>query len=292
MARISQILRGIIIFSQKDARAPPSPSLRADVVAAPTQATATTAKGSHPAKGRPPLQPLQTVDPCRGPGRSRSPLAGSQAMASRSCRGPGHGQPPLHADNMHVTAPPSQATPTFAANRCNKRIEQFYAIQSHYTQFKTNFSHENLGSDTTVGKPQRVHHMRMTLGRGEENDMTYHGPLSHGVPRSAMIEPAQTATLGWGVALSFKKHGRALHRLGDVDAQDMSQPPEAPTLVNACDVTIKEENTITCCISGSQHEDPTIGFLADLSLMAQDHVSDLAYSDWIKPYYHLSPGIR
>ncbi|RRT31706.1 hypothetical protein B296_00044780 [Ensete ventricosum] len=38
------------------------------------------------------------------------------------CRGPGHGQPPLHADNMHVAAPPPQAAPTFAANRYNKRV--------------------------------------------------------------------------------------------------------------------------------------------------------------------------
>ncbi|RRT34732.1 hypothetical protein B296_00038547 [Ensete ventricosum] len=43
--------------------------------------------------------------PDRGPGRSRLPLAGSQAMAGCPYRGTGHGQPPLHADNMHVAAP-------------------------------------------------------------------------------------------------------------------------------------------------------------------------------------------
>ncbi|RWW73113.1 hypothetical protein BHE74_00019037 [Ensete ventricosum] len=89
--------------------------------------------------------------PCRRP-----PLAGGLTTAGRPCRGPGRGQSPLHADSMHVAAPPPQTAPTFAANRCNKRVEQFYAIQSHHTQFKTNFLHENLSSDTTVGKPQRV----------------------------------------------------------------------------------------------------------------------------------------
>ncbi|RRT54480.1 hypothetical protein B296_00004531, partial [Ensete ventricosum] len=76
-------------------------------------------------------------------------------MADHPCRGLGHCQPPLHSDNMHMAAPPPQAVPTFAVNRCNKHVEQFYAIQSHHTQFKTNFLHENFDSDTTVGKPQR-----------------------------------------------------------------------------------------------------------------------------------------
>ncbi|RZS29304.1 hypothetical protein BHM03_00063016, partial [Ensete ventricosum] len=34
-----------------------------------------------------------------------------------------------------------------------ERVEQFYTIQSHHTQFKTNLSYENLGFNTTVGKP-------------------------------------------------------------------------------------------------------------------------------------------
>ncbi|RRT78827.1 hypothetical protein B296_00019315, partial [Ensete ventricosum] len=67
-----------------------------------------------------------------GLGHSRSPLVGSQAMADRPCRGPSRGQPPLHADSMQVAAPLPQVAPTFAANRCNKRVEQFYAIQSHH----------------------------------------------------------------------------------------------------------------------------------------------------------------
>ncbi|RWV96689.1 hypothetical protein GW17_00040580 [Ensete ventricosum] len=96
----------------------------------------------------------------RGLGHSRSPLASSQAMAGRPCRGPGRDQPPLHTDSMLVVAPPPQAAPTFVASCCNKCVEQFYVIQSDHTQFKINLSHENLGSDTTVGKPQREHHMR------------------------------------------------------------------------------------------------------------------------------------
>ncbi|RRT33044.1 hypothetical protein B296_00043810 [Ensete ventricosum] len=47
----------------------------------------------------------------------------------------------------------------FAAKPQQERVEQFYTIQSHHMKFKTNLSHENLGSDTTVGKPQRVHYM-------------------------------------------------------------------------------------------------------------------------------------
>ncbi|RWV80096.1 hypothetical protein GW17_00058681 [Ensete ventricosum] len=72
------------------------------------------------------------VNPLRA-GRSRLALTGwplpvtpckYQAMAGCPCRGPGRGQPPLHADSMHVAAPPPQVVPTFAANRCNKRVEQ------------------------------------------------------------------------------------------------------------------------------------------------------------------------
>ncbi|RWV77585.1 hypothetical protein GW17_00061561 [Ensete ventricosum] len=85
--------------------------------------------GSRPAKGRPPLRlalpPLLEAGlaavgrcPC-----GRSPLAGSQAMAGRPYRGLGCGQPPLHVDSIHVAAPPPQVAPTFAANRCNKRVE-------------------------------------------------------------------------------------------------------------------------------------------------------------------------
>ncbi|RRT49879.1 hypothetical protein B296_00035804 [Ensete ventricosum] len=31
--------------------------------------------------------------------------------------------------------------------------ERFYTIRSHHTQIRTNLSHENLGFDTTTGKP-------------------------------------------------------------------------------------------------------------------------------------------
>ncbi|RRT35899.1 hypothetical protein B296_00013539 [Ensete ventricosum] len=47
----------------------------------------------------------------------------------------------------------------FATKTQQERVERFYVIQSHHTQFRTNLSHENIGSDTTVRKPQRVHHM-------------------------------------------------------------------------------------------------------------------------------------
>ncbi|RWW43871.1 hypothetical protein BHE74_00050421 [Ensete ventricosum] len=57
--------------------------------------------------------------------------------------GAGRGWPPLL-----LTA--------FAAKMQQERVELFYMIQSHRTQFKTNLSHENLGSDTTVGKPQQI----------------------------------------------------------------------------------------------------------------------------------------
>ncbi|RRT55996.1 hypothetical protein B296_00037475, partial [Ensete ventricosum] len=69
------------------------------------------------------LLPLRVAAPCRGPGCSQSYLASSQAMVDRPCRGPSRGQPPLHADNIHMVAPPPQAAPTFATNHCNKRVE-------------------------------------------------------------------------------------------------------------------------------------------------------------------------
>ncbi|RZS26193.1 hypothetical protein BHM03_00059499 [Ensete ventricosum] len=63
-------------------------------------------------------------------------------MGGRPCMGAGRDWPPLLV--------------AFAAKIQQECIERFYAIQSHHTQFKTNLSYENLGSDTTVGKPQRV----------------------------------------------------------------------------------------------------------------------------------------
>ncbi|RWV86505.1 hypothetical protein GW17_00051596 [Ensete ventricosum] len=67
-------------------------------------------------------------------------------VGGRYYMGAGRGRPPLLA--------------AFAVKTQEERVERFYMIQSHHTQFKTNLSHENLGSDTTVGKPQREHHMR------------------------------------------------------------------------------------------------------------------------------------
>ncbi|RRT46530.1 hypothetical protein B296_00021237 [Ensete ventricosum] len=61
--------------------------------------------------------------------------------------GAGHGWPPL-------------LLAAFATKTQQEHIQRFYVIQSHHTQFKTNLSHENFGSDTTIGKPQREHHMR------------------------------------------------------------------------------------------------------------------------------------
>ncbi|RWV80427.1 hypothetical protein GW17_00058304 [Ensete ventricosum] len=83
------------------------------------------------------LLPLWMAVPCRGSGRSRHP----------PCRWSGHALLPL-------------LLIAFAAKTQQEYVEQFCAIQSHHTQFKTNLSHENLGSDTTVWKPQRVNHMR------------------------------------------------------------------------------------------------------------------------------------
>ncbi|RWV83824.1 hypothetical protein GW17_00054522 [Ensete ventricosum] len=63
-------------------------------------------------------------------------------VVDRRCKGTGRG---------HARLPLARAS--FAAKMQQECVERFYAIQSHHTQFKTNLSHENLGSDTTVGKP-------------------------------------------------------------------------------------------------------------------------------------------
>ncbi|RRT70730.1 hypothetical protein B296_00013885, partial [Ensete ventricosum] len=84
------------------------------------------------------------VAPLRaGLGCSRSPLClGPLAAAGRPCKGAGRG---------HARLPLARAS--FVAKTQQECVERFYAIQSHYTQFKINLLHENLGSDTTVGKP-------------------------------------------------------------------------------------------------------------------------------------------
>ncbi|RZS28441.1 hypothetical protein BHM03_00062031, partial [Ensete ventricosum] len=79
----------------------------------PLRLAAALPRGNHPGdRAVHEQQPLTGWPPLAGyyP-YGRSPLAGSQAMAGRPCRGPGRGQPPLHADSMHVAAPPLQAAP-------------------------------------------------------------------------------------------------------------------------------------------------------------------------------------
>ncbi|RWW71190.1 hypothetical protein BHE74_00021081, partial [Ensete ventricosum] len=63
------------------------------------------------------------------------------AVGGMPFMGAGHGWQPLL-----LTA--------FAVKMQQECVERFYAIKSHHTWFKTNPSHENHGSDTTVGKPQ------------------------------------------------------------------------------------------------------------------------------------------
>ncbi|RWV82045.1 hypothetical protein GW17_00056486 [Ensete ventricosum] len=89
---------------------------------------------------------LQPTGPCSRPGRGWLALHGGWLWVAGPPWGVGHGWPPL-------------LLAAFVAKTQQERVERFYAIQSHHTQFKTNLSHENLGSDTTIGKPQRVHHM-------------------------------------------------------------------------------------------------------------------------------------
>ncbi|RRT34191.1 hypothetical protein B296_00032153 [Ensete ventricosum] len=82
-----------------------------------------------------------------GLGRSWLPLAANLAVGGRPCMGAGRGWLPL-------------LLAVFATKMQQEHVERFYAIQSHHMQFKINISHENIGSDTTVGKPQWEHHMR------------------------------------------------------------------------------------------------------------------------------------
>ncbi|RRT44212.1 hypothetical protein B296_00050430, partial [Ensete ventricosum] len=75
---------------------------------------------------------------------SSRPLAGGLsrglAVGGWPCIGAGHGWTHL-------------LLAAFAAKTQQEHVERFYTIQSLHTQFKTNLSHENLGSNTTVGKP-------------------------------------------------------------------------------------------------------------------------------------------
>ncbi|RZS16462.1 hypothetical protein BHM03_00048452 [Ensete ventricosum] len=67
----------------------------------------------------------------------------SLAVGGRHCMGAGCGWPPL-------------LLAAFTTKTQQERVERLYVIQSYHTQFKINLSHENLGSDTTVGKPQQL----------------------------------------------------------------------------------------------------------------------------------------
>ncbi|RWW37111.1 hypothetical protein BHE74_00057817, partial [Ensete ventricosum] len=106
-------------------------------------------------RSRPCLQvpPLWDATPASGAGLpcglalavAGCPLAGGlgrgQAVDGRPFMGDGCGWPPL-------------LLAAFAAKMQQERVEQFYMIQSQHTQFKTNLSYKNLGSDTTIGKLQ------------------------------------------------------------------------------------------------------------------------------------------
>ncbi|RZR96111.1 hypothetical protein BHM03_00025075 [Ensete ventricosum] len=83
-------------------------------------------------------------------------LASTGHDCVRACypyRGSGYGRPPLQV----AWSPLLDA---FAIKMQQEHVEQFYMIQSYDMQFKTIFCINNLGSDTTVGKPQWEHHMR------------------------------------------------------------------------------------------------------------------------------------
>ncbi|RRT65415.1 hypothetical protein B296_00015820 [Ensete ventricosum] len=86
----------------------------------------------------------------RLPLRAGSPTSGcppqrALAIAGHHCRGPGRDRSPLQVAWPWL---PSSFLAAFVV-----KTEQFYIIQSHHTQFKTNLSYENLVSDTTIGKP-------------------------------------------------------------------------------------------------------------------------------------------
>ncbi|RZS23259.1 hypothetical protein BHM03_00056159 [Ensete ventricosum] len=105
--------------------------------------------------------PAGDASACRRPPCGLLPLAGAAGLpfglalaAANRPLGGGLGR------GLAMGGWPPLLLAAFAAKTQQERIEQFYAIQSHHTQFKTNLSHKSLGSDTTVGKPQWVYHMR------------------------------------------------------------------------------------------------------------------------------------
>ncbi|RWW36990.1 hypothetical protein BHE74_00057949, partial [Ensete ventricosum] len=91
---------------------------------------------SRPAKGRPPLRPASL------PLLAQGAVPCGLIAIGRPCKGASRG---------HARLPLARAS--FAVKPQQEHVERFYTIKSHHTQFKTNLSYENLGSDTTVGKP-------------------------------------------------------------------------------------------------------------------------------------------
>ncbi|RWV77162.1 hypothetical protein GW17_00062051 [Ensete ventricosum] len=70
------------------------------------------------------------------------PFVAELALTGHPCKGAGRG---------HAWLPLARAS--FAVKTQQECVERFYVIQSHHVQFKTNLFHENLISDTAVGKP-------------------------------------------------------------------------------------------------------------------------------------------
>ncbi|RRT31882.1 hypothetical protein B296_00057071 [Ensete ventricosum] len=102
---------------------------------------------SLPLCGRRATPPLQATAPV-GDHPLWVGLGHGLAVGGRPCMGAGRGW-----SSILLAA--------FAAKMQQEYVEQFYVIQSHHTQFKTNLSHENLGFDTTVEKPQRIRMEKM-----------------------------------------------------------------------------------------------------------------------------------
>ncbi|RZS15163.1 hypothetical protein BHM03_00046949 [Ensete ventricosum] len=175
--RISRIHRDKIILFYKGCPNPSFPLCTVAATAAPAQVAAALACWQLPllaiglVAGGSPLQAscCKRLPPLRA-GRSRS--CPWPALLPTSAAPYGRRWPPSRAGpgrNLAVGGQPCMGAgrgwsplllAAFTTKTQQEHVERLYAIHSHHTQFKTNLSHENLGFDTTVGKPQRVHHMR------------------------------------------------------------------------------------------------------------------------------------
>ncbi|RRT31784.1 hypothetical protein B296_00055449 [Ensete ventricosum] len=101
---------------------------------------------------------MLAVAPARGFGRGRLPPCREPwPQPAAPCSWPGRGWTTLHRGWPWLTAPPPCCICCDNVAITRKTILRD-SISSH--EFKTNLSHKNLGSDTTIRKPQRVHHMR------------------------------------------------------------------------------------------------------------------------------------